>query len=178
MEILLTLSVAIWINLIYGDFNNIFNIISYIISIVFLTGSFWIVVYWFSYPTIYYSTIQTHPDKHERHCLLFLEFKREKLRAMYFYSYFAIHRFWVAFVVVWIYNFPVIQWVCLIKLNLMFFIYTFRVYKSMLQNFLHSFNWITLIAFSLCLPLFLSPSDPNKLKISGYVSHISSYYEE
>ena len=67
MEILLTLSIAIWINLIYGDFCNIFNIISYAFSIVLLIGIFWIIIYWFSYPAIYYFKIQTHPDKHERH---------------------------------------------------------------------------------------------------------------
>ena len=49
-------------------------------------------------------------------------------------------------------------------------IYSFKVYKHAINNFLHTFNCCILLALSIMLPLFLSSSDTQKLKISGYVS--------
>ena len=170
MEILLNLSVVNWINLIYGNFGDLFNIISYSISILLTIWIFYMISYCFIYPRIYYSEILTHPDFHERHCLLFYEFNKDKSRNLYFYGYFMMHRYFFAFLLIWMYNFPVCQCVLIWYLNILYLIYTFKVYNSWLQNFLHVFNWLILIALSACLGLFLDLSNPDKLKISGYVS--------
>ena len=45
VEIILQFSVVNFINLIYGDFSNIFNIISYVISIIFTFGIFFMLGY-------------------------------------------------------------------------------------------------------------------------------------
>ena len=169
MELLLSLSVVNFINLLYGNFGDIFNIISCSISILLTLGIFFMIGYCFTYPAIYYSEILTHPDFHERHCLLFLEFNKDKKRNLYFYAYFILHRFLFAFLLICMYNFPFWQWVIICYFNVLFLIYTFKVYKSWLQNFLHTFNWVVQFIFSVWLMLFLSPSDPDKLKIWGYV---------
>ena len=175
MELLLSLSVFNFINLIYGNFGNIFDIISYSISILLTLGTFLMVGYCFAYPAIYYSEILTHPDFHVRHCLLFLEFSKEKKRNLYFYAYFILHRFFFAFLLICMYNFPVQQWIMLSFLNFLFLYYTFKMYLNWVQNFLHTFNWVVQLIFSAWLMLFLSSSDPDKLKIWGYVRVIKVY---
>ena len=71
MELVLGLSIANFINLLYGNFRDIFNIVSSSASIVLTLGTLYTICYWLLYPAIYYSSIWTHPDFHERHCLLF-----------------------------------------------------------------------------------------------------------
>ena len=117
----------------------------------------------------YYSNILVYPDHHERHWLLFLEFNKNKQRNLYFYGYYFIHRLSTWFVIVWMNAFTFSQCVLLITMNFMMLVYTFRVYNSCLHNFVHCFNWIVLLAASWMLPLFISSSDANKLKICGYV---------
>ena len=172
MELLLNLSVVNFINLLYGSYGGIFGSISYSVSILLTLGIFFMIIYCYFYPAIHYEEIWTHPDFHERHCLLFLEFNKEKQRNLHFYFYFTLHRFLFAFLLIFMYNFPVQQWVMISYLNFLFLIYTFKMYKSWLQNFLHTFNWVVLLFFSILLILFVSPSDPEKLKYSGYVSNL------
>ena len=71
IEIILQISVFCFINLIYGSFNDIFDILSYSVSITLMLCIFYMLGYWFIYPVVYYSEICTHPDFHERHWLLF-----------------------------------------------------------------------------------------------------------
>ena len=172
MELSLNLSVVCIINLLYGNFRAIFSAISFYISILLTLGVFFMIVYWLAYPVIYYSEIWAHPNFHERHSLLFQEFNSDKQRNLYFYFYFILHRFIFAVLLICMYSFPVQQWVTISYLNSLFLIYTFKMYKSWLQNFLHTFNWVVLFFFSILLLLFVSPSDPNKLKYSGYVSNL------
>ena len=172
MEFLLNLSIVNFINLIYGDFNGAFDAISYLISIFFTIVTFFMIGYCFAYPAFYYSQIWTHPDFHERHCFLFLEFNKEKSKNLFFYAYFALHRYFFALLVIWMYNFPHWQWVLISFLNFLFLIYTFKMYTSWLQNFLHTFNWVIQLLFSTWLFLFLSSSNPKKLMIWGYVRYI------
>ena len=171
MELFLNLSVVSIINLLYGNFRTIFSAISFSISIHLTLTTFYMIGYCLAYPVIYYSSIWNHPDIHERHCLLFLEFNQDKQKNLYFYFYFILHRYFFAILLVCMYNYPVQQWIMISYLNFLFLIYTFKMYKSCLQNFLHTFNWVFLFFFSILLLLFVSPSDPEKLKYSGYVSN-------
>ena len=84
MENCSSLSVAIWINLIYTDFVDIFDYISYMVAVILMILVLLIWGYWFIYPIIYYSEILIYPEIHERHWLLFLEFNRENIKNMFF----------------------------------------------------------------------------------------------
>ena len=170
MENLISLSVVIWINLTYTDFIDIFDYISYSVAITLMICVFLVCGYCFIYPVIYYSDILIYPEIHERHWLLFLEFKRDNIKNMFFYGYFILYRFIFALLVVWMYSMPDRQWFLICVLNLAYLKYTFKSFKSCLQNFLHIYNWIMQFTLSVCLMLFLSPDDPDKLKIWGYVS--------
>ena len=166
--------------MVYGNASNLFGIASYALSSLFLISAFYMIMYWFLYSNIHYDSILEFPDKHERHWLLFLEFNKDKLKNLHFYAYFLIHRVTFGFVVAWLSDFPLHQWVLTWMLNLLMLIYTFKAYKSWLSNFLHGFNWFMLLALSLMLPMFLNSDDAEKLKIAGYVSvsKISrSYYQ-
>ena len=170
IEIILQISVFCFINLIYGNLNDIFDIISYSVSIILMLCIFYMLGYWFIYPIIYYSEICTHPDFHERHWLLFLEFNMEKQRNLLFYAFFILYRIFFAFFIIGIYDFPLIQCILVWLLNFWILIKTFKMYKDCLPNFLYTFNSAIQFFFSCCLPLFLNPNDPNKIKIAGYVS--------
>ena len=170
VEIILQFSVVNFINLIYGDFSNAFDVISYLISIVFIFSIFYMLGYWFIYPILHYPQICTHPDFHERHCFLFLEFNLDKQRNLLFYAFFILHRILLAFLLIWMYNFPFVQCLLIWVLNFWVLIYTFKMYKECLPSFLHTFNSVIQLVFSCCLPLFLSSKNPDKMKIAGYVS--------
>ena len=170
MEIMLNLSFLWFINLIFGNLIGIFNIISYIVAILLLIANFYVMIYWFVYPSIYYSYIWVYPDKNEKHCLLFLNFNREKVKNLLFYGYFALHRIAFSFVVVWMKNLPTTQLVWILVVHIWMLINTFCPFKKALQNFLHTFNLIILWILSLLLFLFIDSQNINKLKISGYVS--------
>ena len=174
-EIWLNLTFVWLVNIISGESDNLFEIISYVIAILFLIILFWILIYWFLYPFIYYSSLCTYPDKHERHWLLFLEFKNNKIRYLYFYAYFTTHRISFAIIIVCMNKIPVYQLVCIIIIHFLFLIYTFCPYKKSLVNLLHTFNWLIQLWLSCLLPLFLDSTDANKLKISGYVRNIFSF---
>ena len=169
IEIALDLFFVTFVNIIFGVSNDPFSILSCAFASLFLISSFYVILYWFLYPKIYYSDIWIYPKKHERHWLLFLEFNRNYQRNLYFYGYFLIYRITFAFVIVWMSDFLIDQCVLICFLNVLMLIYTFKVYKNWLNNFLHVFNWLILIALSSMLPMFLNCDDANKLKISGYV---------
>ena len=155
MELMLNLWVLIWINIIYGNFNNIFNISSYVVTFLLTLVIFFMIVYWFAYPLIYYENIIKFPDKHERHWLLFLEFNTDNFKNILFYGYFILYRFIFAFFIIFMNSNPKSQWACIWFLNILILIYTSQAFKSKLQNFLHIFNGIILLAISLWLPLFI-----------------------
>ena len=170
MKLMLNLWVLIWINIIYGNFNNIFNISSYVVTFLLTLVIFFMIVYWFAYPLIYYENIIKFQDKHERHWLLFLEFNTDNFKNILFYGYFILYRFIFAFFIIFMNSNPKSQWACIWFINILILIYTSHAFKSKLQNFLHIFNGIILLAISLWLPLFISTDNPQRLNISGYVS--------
>ena len=167
---MLGLSVVNWINFLYGNFYNAFNGISYMITIFLSIGILYSIFYWFAYPIYYYLSICEKPEIHKRHSLLFEEFKHNNVRYLFFFGFFLIHRLAFAMLIVVMNSYWVQQWVLIILAHLLILIYTLFFYKSHLQNFLHTFNWAIQFVFSWCLPMFLSPKYPNRLKIYGYVS--------
>ena len=88
MELLLNLSVVNFINLLYGRYGDIFDSISYSVSILLTLGIFFMIIYCLAYPAIHYEEICTHPDFHERHCLLFLEFNKEKKKSLLLFLFY------------------------------------------------------------------------------------------
>ena len=78
IEMSLNLTFVSIVNIIYGDYNSFFDIVSYVIACVLLSFMFCMLIYWFLYPFVYYSDIYLYPDKHERHWLLFFEFNTWK----------------------------------------------------------------------------------------------------
>ena len=172
VELVLNLSISIWINIIYGNFSDSFNSISYLVTILMLIIVLFMVIYWFVYPIYYYEELCTSPEKHERHKLLYSEFKRDKLQNLFFYAYFIIYRFLFAFIIVYMYAIPEKQCIWITIINLVMLRYTYRVFKSCIVNFLHFYNSFIQTLFSLWLILFLNANNPNKLKICGYVSKI------
>ena len=170
VEFILVISIANFINLVYGGFEDVFASVSYVLSIVILTLTLLLIIYFYAYPIIYYESIWIYPDKNERHCLLFLEFRRDNARNLLFYGNFAVHRVAFAFVVVWMKDFPINQWVWIVFLSLWILWKTFWVYKHALPNFLNTFNGIVLLFYSILLFMFISPANPNRVLIAGYVS--------
>ena len=128
-------------------------------------------MYWYFYPLLYYQQIWAYPDRHERHWFLFLEFKKEKLRYLHYYAFFATHRFLTAFLIIGMYNYPIQQWVLIWFLNFLYFINTQWFYRECINNFFSTFNGFIQLIFSICLFLFLNSQNPDKLRIWGYVSN-------
>ena len=176
IEIALGLSFVTFVNIIFGEASDPFSIVSYAFASLFLISSFYVILYWFLYPKIYYTDIWVYPEKHERHWALFLEFNKDYPQNLYFYGYFLIHRITLAFIVAWMSDFSIDQCVLICFLNILMLIYTFKVYKNWLNNFLHTYNWLILLVLSLMLPMFLSSVDANKLKISGYVRWFNYFF--
>ena len=172
VETMLNLSVSSLINLTFGSLDNVEDIISYIVALVIMVMILFVIGYSFVYPFIFHNRIITHPDFNERHCFLFLEFKRERLESLLFYWYFMLHRLMMSVVFVWMNSFPIHQWALLLYFNLLMLIYclTFKPFKSQLQNYLNCFNWTVLTVFSLMMFMFLSSTDSSKITICSYVS--------
>ena len=170
VEFILVISISNFINLVYGGFGDVLELVSYMFSVVILTLTLLLIIYFYAYPTIYYESIWEYPDKNERHCLLFLEFRRDNIRNLLFYGNFAMHRVAFAVVIVWMKDFPINQWVWITLLSLWILLKTFWVYKHALPNFLNTFNGIVLLFYSILLFLFISSANPNRTLIVGYVS--------
>ena len=170
VEFILVISIANFINLVYGGFGDVFESVWYMLSVVILILTLLLIIYFYAYPIIYYESIWEYPDKNERHCLLFLEFRRDNVRNLLFYGNFAVHRVAFAFVVVWMKDFPINQWVWIVLLSLWILWKTFWVYRHALPNFLNTFNGIILLFYSILLFLFISLTNPNRTLIVGYVS--------
>ena len=170
LETILNLSIVIWINFIFGGFDHTFDAISYIITWLVSLIIFVVILYWLIYPIKNYENIISTPEKHERHKMLFSELRQDNQRNLLFYSILMIYRFIFALVIVWMYNHPTSQCISLWFINIVIVFYTKWSYKDWLNNFLYLFNCWILIAFNLCLPLFLKPNNPQRLETSGYVS--------
>ena len=149
IEAMLNLSISSIINLSYGSYHNIQDLISFIVAGIVMVAILIVIVYAFLYPVIYHEEIVKFPDLNERHCLLFLGFRKEKLKCLLFYGIFLIHRLVLSVVFVWMKNFPKHQWVLLLYFCLLMLVYwvRFRPFESQIQNYITWFNGSILTIF-------------------------------
>ena len=80
VEMTMSVSVSILINLFYGKADDPINAISYITAIALLIMLMLILAYTTIFPMIYISKINTHPDYFERHAFLFLDFRTSNVK--------------------------------------------------------------------------------------------------
>ena len=80
VEMTMSVTVSILINLFYGKADDPINAISYITAIALLIMLMLILAYTTIFPMIYISKIKTHPDYFERHAFLFLDFRTSNVR--------------------------------------------------------------------------------------------------
>ena len=170
VESMLSLTFSWLINIIYGQRNKPEEIIAYVIACIALSLILFVQMYTFFYPIYFHEEFITHPDKHERHWLLFFDFKKEQLKWLYFYAYFFLRRLLFAFVLVSMKEFLVQQLILILFLWLLIFVYQvrFRPYDSWLQNTLTIFNELVLIVFSILMFPFLNNKDPTRTTIVSY----------
>jgi len=80
IEMILSLSISIFVNLFYGLKSGVLNIISFIVALSLLFLILSILFYSLIIPIVYAEEICTFPDLYARHCFLFLEFKTDKFK--------------------------------------------------------------------------------------------------
>ncbi|CAI2358753.1 unnamed protein product [Moneuplotes crassus] len=170
VEISMNLSVSIMLNVFYGSKGGLFETLSLIFAILLFCLLTFVFLYATIWPLVYFKQLQVYPDRYERHCFLFLEFKTQHIKCVLFYSYFTLRRVLIAVVVIGMQNFVRIQIICLTLL--FFWVAKYQViykpFKSEASNFLNSANEIFLVIFCLALLNFMSPNDANKLELFGF----------
>lgn len=184
VELVLNLTVACLINIFYGDLTETQDYVAYVVAMLTLIGILFGFAYSIVYPMYYFENISgkkiyksisnfdlEYPDYHERHCLLFLGFKKAQYKHMLFYAFFILRRMGVAIVIVCMKEFNKQQ---LILVSFMFFwmlVYAavHKPYVDHLNNFLNIFNEWILVIYSITLFLFLDDGNPTKLEKAGWV---------
>ena len=171
LELTLNFAVASLINLIYWERSNAQDIIGMIVACLTLIGLLYFLIYLFIYPVMYFESIKNEPEKHVRHEIVFSQFKQNKLKSMHYFAYFVLRRLLFSLVIVAMPKFAIKQWILIMLLCLWIFIYQIiiRPYNSLLNNFIWTFNEGILFVYSWLMYIFLDSSDPDRLKISGYV---------
>ena len=171
IELVLNFSIASMINIVYGNKNGALNIIGLVVAWITLLGLFILLVYLFLYPFIYFEDIKIDPEWHERHAFIFSQFKSNNIKCMFYFAYFVLRRLLFSLVLVWMHLFIIHQCILILLLWLWIFLYQaiLRPYKSCLNNFIGCFNEGILLAYSSLMFIFIDPSQPSKLKISGYM---------
>ena len=132
VEAMLNITISSLINIIYGQTDNVEQIIAFTIAWIIMTWVVLMQLYAFIYPSLLYEFIIEFPDHNERHCLLFFEFKKQQLRCLYFYAFFMLRRISFAFVLVSMKDFTCIQWILILVLSLWILTYLvrFRPFES------------------------------------------------
>ncbi|CAI2360304.1 unnamed protein product [Moneuplotes crassus] len=171
VEISMTLSISILINLLYGKLDSLFEIISFMLALLLSVMLILLLIYATVWPIINFEKIKTCPEQVERHCFLFLEFKTNHIKCMMFYSYFTLRRIMIACVVIALQSFPRTQLVCLTILFywIISYMIVYRPFKCQVNNFLNCVNETFLMVFCITLTNFLNPEDSEKLQLYGYV---------
>jgi cysteine-rich repeat protein len=169
VEIMLVVSIAAFINITFGSFANIEDIVSYSLACLALFLILWLTVYSIVYPMVNIESIRKFPDFHERHWLLFLEFKTKNSKCLFHYAYFLVRRLLFSFVLVCMKDFPrnqivliLLMWICIAGYQVYL-----QPFKDTLQNVLASFNEIILVVFWGMLFSFLRSDNPKQLKVNS-----------
>jgi cysteine-rich repeat protein len=169
IEIMLVVSIAAFINLTFGSMANFEDILSYLLACFALFCILMLTLYAFGYPMVFMESIVKYPDYHERHAILFLEFKQKHLKWFYYYAYFLVRRLAFSFVLVCMKDFPKNQVVMILLLGGWIAAYQifYQPFKETLQNVLSTFNELIFTAFAAMLFNFLKSNDPIRLKVSS-----------
>ncbi|CAI2382812.1 unnamed protein product [Moneuplotes crassus] len=170
VELILNLSVACWINIWYGSVSNTEEILAFVVSSVTLLGMFLLTVYGIYYPVYHFDDIKMNPVTHERHCLFFVDFKKQKVKQLLYFGFFMIRRMLFAFVIVCMKEDPKKQ------LVLCMFMFTWQLYYCVLEkpyvsqinNVLNVCNECILVLFTCLLYLFIETSDSNAITRIGW----------
>ena len=122
------------------------------------------------YPIQHFKSIKEFPEYHERHSLLFQQFKKDDQKWMLFYAFFIIRRLCLAFVIVWMKDFIKLQCILITLMSgwMLYYHAKVRPYTHIIENVLSTFNEGILVVYSILLFLFLSPDDPILLQRAGY----------
>ena len=172
VELWLSLMVISLIALLNNDLKNVIDIISFTMGLIAHLAFVYLMVYLFVYSYYFFEDIVIYPDHHERHSLMFLEFKRERVEQFFFYPFFMLRRIFIAYVFVGIKDRPLVQCVCLSLSAIIMAIYCIRIrpYESKVWNLLTCFNEVMLSCISLTLFMFLSSDNPEALNSYGYLT--------
>ncbi|CAI2362650.1 unnamed protein product [Moneuplotes crassus] len=171
IEVSMVLSICIFINLFYGRYEGTIDIISYGLSMIMLGLLCAVLIYCYFFPLCNFEKIQTYPDKVERHCILFLEFKRSDPKKLLFYYIFTTRRILLAAIIVGIKQKVLCQLVCILILfywNLKYMV-VHKPFKSASNNFLNIFNESFLFCFAIALVQMTSSNDSD-MALIGYLS--------
>ncbi|CAI2361589.1 unnamed protein product [Moneuplotes crassus] len=171
IEISMVLSMSIFVNLLYSEQKGAVAIASYCISIMMMMTLLCVLIYCYAFPLLNYENIKTYPDKLERHCILFLEFKRNNPKTLQFYYFFMTRRILLAAILVGMKEKVLCQLVCVLILfywNLKYQIQQ-RPFASASNNFLNVYNETSLLCFVITLSLMNSCNE-SKIIVIGYAS--------
>ncbi|CAI2361767.1 unnamed protein product [Moneuplotes crassus] len=172
VEMSMNLSVSIMINIFYGKAEGAIGISSYIFALCLLCFMILVAIYATAFPAYYYSAIKIYPEKFERHCFLFSEFKTSKPECLQYYSYFVIRRMLLAGVIVCLRQTNLLQLICVVVLfySVCKYQLIYKPYKCQATNFLCCVNEIFLLVLSLIFFAFKSPGDPNTIQLFGFIA--------
>ena len=156
IESVLVVSVSCLINILFGSFADAFNGMSYIVSWFMLLVYLFMIAYFIAYPMLNYQEIIENPNLHERHRIIFHEFKKSNIKCLLFYAYFLIRRLSLSILFVWLYDFPHCQcpWISFIWMLVWFYHILFKPFHCYLQNLLWCINETVLLSLSFMLPIW------------------------
>ena len=163
--------VAALINITYGEIETTQGRLAYMIACIVLGFLTLVTMYTMIFPLSYYDRIQIYPDYNDRHCMLFLDFRRVKHKAVLYYAYFLVRRMLFSLIIVCLKDYQRLQ--CVLIMVCMGYIAWYQIYirpyKSCLQNWLSTYNELILVIFSCMMFVFLTPDDPKQLQLGGYI---------
>ncbi|CAI2362177.1 unnamed protein product [Moneuplotes crassus] len=171
VEISMVLSTSIFINMLFGGFNGWLEITSYITSIMLFIMLCSVCLYSFLFPLRYFEDIQTYPDKFERHCMLFLEFKRTNPNHLLYYYTFLMRRMLLAATITTLHQKVICQLACVLILlywNLRYQL-KYQPFSKTSNNLLSVVNEIFLIFFTVALVVMKYRENSN-ITLVGYVT--------
>ncbi|CAI2360390.1 unnamed protein product [Moneuplotes crassus] len=170
VELILNLSVASWINIWYGGVSNTEDTIAFVVSSLALLVMFILTAYVIYYPIYHFKDIKMNPVTHERHCMFFVDFKKQRIKQLLYFGFFMIRRMLFAFVIVCMKEDPKKQ------LILCMFMFTWQLYYCVLEkpyvsqinNVLNVYNELVLVFFTCFLYLFTETNDSNSITQIGW----------
>ena len=101
IEVSLNLFVASFLNITYGERSGqAINVVSYVVAVILVLVMVVVLLYLIIFPVLYHKRLITYPDKNVRHLIIFVGFKRKKLKCLLYYAFFMLRRMGLAAVLV------------------------------------------------------------------------------